>query len=199
VKISRDGGETWITYKKLDADTTTLQVNGLYVGRSYSLRVYGAAENGVPLAEFEPLEGTFAPVRLTSTSETYKVNQPIEVTLEGADNSSADIKWYSVSDDSETEISEAAGLLSYTPTEELGTIKVVAMGTGVSSGSSSEVTFAQFVNKFDVDYNASTHQATITWDAIDDASSYRIRAYRQLPNGAYGSACAESDRRHFHA
>ncbi|MGI6401658.1 MAG: hypothetical protein ACOX0A_06040 [Thermoguttaceae bacterium] len=188
MKISRDGGETWITYKKLDADTTTLQVNGLYVGRSYSLRVYGAAENGVPLAEFEPLEGTFAPVRLTSTSETYKVNQPIEVTLEGADNSSADIKWYSVSDDSETEISEAAGLLSYTPTEELGTIKVVAMGTGVSSGSSSEVTFAQFVNKFDVDYNASTHQATITWDAIDDASSYRIRAYRQLPNGAYGWA-----------
>jgi hypothetical protein len=188
VKISRDSGETWITYRKLDADTTTLQVNGLYVGRSYSLRVYGAAENGVPLAEFEPLEGTFAPVRLASTSETYKVSKPIEITLDGADNSSADIKWYSVTDDGETEITEAAGLLSYTPAEELGTIKVVATGTGVSSGSSSEITFAQFVNKFDVDYNAPTRQATITWDAIDGASTYRIRAYRLLPNGTYGWA-----------
>ncbi len=154
VKISRDGGETWITYKKLDADTTSLQVNGLYVGKSYSFRVYGAAESGAPLADVAPLEGTFAPVRLAATAETYTVGKPIVVTLNGSEDASAAIKWYSVTDEGETEITEAAGLLAYTPPDELGTIKVVATGTGVSSGSSSEVTFAEFKNAFEVSYNA---------------------------------------------
>ncbi|MGI6401655.1 MAG: fibronectin type III domain-containing protein [Thermoguttaceae bacterium] len=188
VKISRDGGESWVTYKKLDADTTSLQVNGLYVGNSYSLRVYGASENGVPLTDVAPLEGTFAAVRFTTPIGKYSFYTPMEVTLLGAEDSSADIKWYSVTKDGETEIEEAAGLLSYTPTAYLGTVKVVATGTGISSGSSSEVIFEPQLNAFEMDYHALTRKADISWDAIEGATRYRIRRWKGLPDGTFGWA-----------
>ena len=175
VKLSRDGGETWITYYKTtsseDPTLPTCPVKGVYVNKTYSYRVYGVNENGKLFGD--PLEGTFAPLKITASSNSYKAGDTINVTLDGSDEASASINWYNVTDEGDVEITEAAGLLSYTPTTDDYPIKVVATGTGYSTGSNSQTTIVTS-GGFIASYNADSHQVTLDWNDVDDAAIYRV-------------------------
>ena len=65
LKISRDGGETWITYRK-DLTTTSTTANGLYVGKSYSFRAYSVGANGKTTGAY--IEGTISPEASTASA-----------------------------------------------------------------------------------------------------------------------------------
>ena len=173
LKISRDGGETFVTYAK-PAENDAI-VKGLWAGREYQFKIYGVKENGKLMSD--PVEASFAPIDLASEFDSYAAGQTITVTLKGADSATAGIKWYSVTDEGETEIPEAENSLVYTPADASATIKVVATGTGVSAGSAAELSFAP-IEVLDVAYDATTHVATISWNPVEDATSYRVRISR---------------------
>lgn len=173
LKISRDGGETFITYAK-PSDPEAL-ANGLWAGREYQFKIFGVNENGKLMSD--PIEASFAPIDLASEFDVYAPGQTITVTLKGAESATAGIKWYSVTDEGETEIPEAENSLVYTPADATATIKVVATGTGLSEGSVAELEFSP-VEIFNVEYDATAHVATLAWDPVDDATAYRVRISR---------------------
>ena len=99
--------------------------------------------------------------------------------MTAADNASASIKWYYVTDSGDLEIAEAGNSLSYTPTDAPFDIKVVATGTGDSEGSSAELIFKkpqQASSTITVStWNPDTRQAIIKWDAIEGAATYTLK------------------------
>ncbi|MGI6400779.1 MAG: choice-of-anchor Q domain-containing protein [Thermoguttaceae bacterium] len=179
LKLSRDDGATWADYKKGFSNNYT-GVNGIYAGRSYSFRIYGVNSAGVTLPDY--VQGTFAPITIDSTTTEYAVNSPITVNMTAADNASASIKWYYVTDSGDLEIAEAGNSLSYTPTDAPFDIKVVATGTGDSEGSSAELIFKkpqQASSTITVStWNPDTRQAIIKWDAIEGAATYTLKFSR---------------------
>ena len=172
VKVSKDGGSTWVAYRK-DLTETTTTATGLYVGKSYSYEVYGKAADGSTLELTRA--ATLAPIALTSSSTEFIAGDTITVTLSGAENSAADIKWYYATDDGDVEITEARGLLSYAPADGTYDVKVVATGTGDSKGSNSELVFASLAPKTTLVYDASTQTATVGWNKVGGASSYTVK------------------------
>ncbi|MBR0225260.1 MAG: fibronectin type III domain-containing protein, partial [Thermoguttaceae bacterium] len=88
VKISKDGGATWLDYiKKIPSKNNYKGINGIYAGKSYDFRVYGITSDGTALRRYAA--GTVAPVALSSTSTSYSVGEAITVRQTGADNASA--------------------------------------------------------------------------------------------------------------
>ncbi|MBR0225613.1 MAG: fibronectin type III domain-containing protein [Thermoguttaceae bacterium] len=179
IKLSRDGGETWVTYYKTSSaenpTAPSCTVKGLYVNNVYSFRVYGVNESGKIFGD--PLEGTFAPLKIAASSNSYQAGDTINITLSGADEASASINWYNVTDEGDVEITEAAGLLSYTATSDDYPIKVVATGTGYSTGSNSQTTIVTS-GTLSASYNAESHQVTLDWNDVDDAVVYRVLVSR---------------------
>ena len=172
VNISRDGGATWTTYVK-NASTTTATVSGLYAGKSYDFRVYGVGADGTTFSSC--CEGTFAPIALKSSTTSYAVGSAITVSLTAAENAAATIRWYRETSSGDVEIVSARDSLSYTPTDSNDNIRIVATGTGVSQGASSEVTVAAPAAKLSFDYDSSARQAVLGWKAISGAASYTVK------------------------
>ncbi|MBR0226392.1 MAG: fibronectin type III domain-containing protein, partial [Thermoguttaceae bacterium] len=148
LKISRDGGTTWTNYARGLADTSTT-VNSIYVNQSYAFRIYSVNQQGVMSSTFS--EVAFAPCAIGAVN---KVGDTISVTLSGAANASAKTRWYYRLDASYVEITQARGLLEYTPvplTEYAGlqyahkdySVAVFAVGVNDSLGSGDEATVAQ--------------------------------------------------------
>ena len=178
VLISRDGGQTWVTYAKPTDSTVT--ITGIYVGKSYSYQIlaYNNAEKLNATTLISSGAGTFAPVSLAVDVAEFKVGDTINATVKGADNASSTIAWYYVTDDGDVEITEAAGLYSYAPTSAENDIKVVLTGTGVSKGTGGEAVVAAHVNllgegKFG-DYSTLNRRIDLTWNVVEDAVSYRF-------------------------
>ncbi|MBR0225738.1 MAG: VCBS repeat-containing protein, partial [Thermoguttaceae bacterium] len=69
VRLSKDGGATWSTYAK-NVLRNGCAVNGVYPGRSYTLRVYGITSEGAQLRDF--VEGTIAPIALVQPTTPYR-------------------------------------------------------------------------------------------------------------------------------
>ncbi|MBR0226391.1 MAG: fibronectin type III domain-containing protein, partial [Thermoguttaceae bacterium] len=174
VKISRDGGATWVDYiKKIPSKNNYKGINGIYAGRSYDFRVYGIASDGTQLEGYAA--GTVAPVALSSTTTSYSVGSAITVRQTGAENASATIKWYSVTPTKDVEIVSARDQLSYTPTTADYDIKVVATGTGDSKGCNSTLTFTAPASISVTSYDASTRVATLGWQPIAGATTYTVK------------------------
>ncbi len=175
VYLIRDGGDSWITYAK-DLTDPSVEIQGLYIGGTYSFRVNSVDASG---SVIRTGEASFAPISISTTAKFYIPGEAISVTFKGAEDSTADIRWYYETESGEVEIEEAAGLLEYVPTESNGNIKVVATGTGVSEGSTSSVTINDPVAFTSIVYNTDdATKATITWDAVDNAVSYKVRVSR---------------------
>ena len=176
VKISRDGGETWITYyKTTSADNpaaTSCTVKGVYIGGDYSYRVYGVNEND-KLFDV-PLQGTFAPIKIASTVNSYQAGDTIDIALSGADDASAAIKWYYATGNGDVEITDARGRLSYVPTAADYPIRVVATGTGYSEGSVSDVTIIASSCSSTISYNADERILALDWSDVGEAAMYRV-------------------------
>ena len=172
VKISKDGGETWANYVRGVADVTTT-VSGIYVGKSYNFRVYGVDVLGVTLDAVR--EATLAPIALAASSDSFVEGDTISLTLAGATNASADIRWYQITDEGDLEIVEAAGALEYAPESSQYDIRVVATGTGDSKGSVSEVVVAASRAQIAFDYDLAQRKATVSWPAIAGAASYKVQ------------------------
>ena len=172
VKISKNGGETWINYAR-DVRDVSAAVNGLYVGKSYGFRVYGVDGDGATLPIFR--EGTFAPISIAAAAPSYALGATVSVALRGAENATAEISWFYVTDDGDLEIPEAAGLTEYTPANADYDLKIVATGTGASKGSRAEVTIEATGSPLTFDYDESTRQAVLNWNAMDDAASYLVK------------------------
>ena len=170
VKISKDGGETWLTYVKSTEDAT-FNANGLYKGKAWSYRVFTIDAGGRVSADYFA-ETTIAPVALADANLTYTDGDTISIALKGAKDAdgnllvSADTTWYEIdSDGAEIEITEAAGLFEYAPTSQR-TVKVVATGVGFSSGSSAELTVTYTASPVVrlSDYAPANRTATVAWD-----------------------------------
>ena len=173
LQISKDGGETWVNYRTgLTAPTAT--VNGLYVGKSYAFRVYGTSVSGAAVST-TCVERTFAPILLNSSGETYRSGEAIVVKQAGATNASSTIKWYRVTKDGDYEIVSARNSLTYTPAPEDIDIKVVAIGTGDSEDCTSSLNFTLYRSITVSSYDSSTRQAILNWDAIPDATTYKVK------------------------
>ncbi|MBR0225607.1 MAG: fibronectin type III domain-containing protein, partial [Thermoguttaceae bacterium] len=136
-------------------------------------RVYGIDANGATLEQF--YEKTFAPIALTSSATEYEVGSPITVTLSAAENASATIKWYHVTESGLVEIVSARNSLTYTPTAADYNVKVVATGTGESEGCVSEVTIATPSDPVFFSYDAAGRKANVSWDAIPGAVKYKVQ------------------------
>ncbi|MBR0224555.1 MAG: fibronectin type III domain-containing protein [Thermoguttaceae bacterium] len=176
LQISKDGGETWVNYRTgLTAPTAT--VNGLYVGKSYAFRVYGTSVSGAAVST-SYMERTFAPISLSSSSETYRIGEPITVTQSGASNASSTIKWYRATDNGDVEIVTARDKFTYTPTSEDSALKVVAIGTGDSADCSPFLSFTPSLSLSVSDYDPLTRQAVLNWDAIPCATTYKVKISR---------------------
>lgn len=191
VKISRDGGETWITYRK-SVDTTSCAANGIYLGNSYMFKVCGFTDSGKPDYS-TAVYGTFAPISLTSTTTEFSYGDVLTTTLEGADDASAEVRWYACDPQGDVEIIEARGLLSYKPADASVAIKVVATGTGISTGSNSTYVFNN-VQSTAIVYNEDTRSASVSWGEVENAASYRLQISRN--NGEtwanYGTPTTET-------
>ena len=176
VKISRDGGETWLTYRKgLTEPTATL--NGVYTGKAYDFRVVGIDENGKAVGE--EITDKIIPVAFAPADSTYTDGETISVSLAGAEGATADVVWYKVLDGGLVEIEEARGLLEYAPTENID-LQIVAIGTNYSEGSSAVVNVSYVDERVvNVDsYDASTRVAQLSWIADDDATGYVVKISR---------------------
>ena len=174
LRISRDGGETWYQYAK-DLEGTETNVNGLYPTRSYDFILSGYDSDGVKLEEEYAF--TFAPVGIKTDVDAYTVGQPITATLRVAENGAADIHWYAIVDGEDVEIEEARGSLEYAPENNLYDLKVVAVGTGDSQGAYAEATVAK-PSPVSFEYDAQTRVVTLGWDALGDATNYKIQLSR---------------------
>ncbi|MBR0225259.1 MAG: fibronectin type III domain-containing protein, partial [Thermoguttaceae bacterium] len=173
VKISKDGGATWVDYiKKIPSKNNYKGINGIYAGKSYDFRVYGIASDGKPLERYAA--GTVAPVALNSSATIYTVGEAITVRQTGAENASATIKWYSVTNEGDVEIVSARNQLTYTPTTATYDIKVVATGTGDSKGCNSTLTFTAPATISVTSYDVSTRIARLTWLPIPGAAKYKV-------------------------
>ncbi|MBR0225798.1 MAG: fibronectin type III domain-containing protein [Thermoguttaceae bacterium] len=168
--VSKNGG-SWTTYKK-DIATTSVVVSGLYAGNSWDFRVVGVDASGKTLVKTR--EGTLAPIALTASSATYAAGATISVAVQGSENASADVRWYYATSDGDVEIVEAAGRLTYAPSTGDYNIKVVATGTGDSTGSVAETTIVSDAPALTCDYDASTRQVTLQWRPVDNAQTYRV-------------------------
>ena len=176
LRISKDGGETWVDYRT-GLMTPTATVNGLYVGKSYAFRVYGVSSSSATMTT-SYMERTFAPISLSSSSETYRIGEPITVTQSGASNASSTIKWYRATDNGDVEIVTARDKFTYTPTSEDSALKVVAIGTGDSADCSPFLSFTPSLSLSVSDYDPLTRQAVLNWDAIPCATTYKVKISR---------------------
>ena len=172
VQLSKTNGETWPNYKT-GVTTTSIEAGGLYAGKSYGFRVYGVAAGGATLDKY--YESFFAPIALAASSDSYLAGDAISLTLTAADDASADIRWYYVTDQGDVEIVEAAGALEYAPSSSQYDIRVVATGTNNSLGSNAELTIEAVSASIAFEHDASTNQATLTWNAISGAASYTVK------------------------
>ncbi|MBR0226260.1 MAG: fibronectin type III domain-containing protein, partial [Thermoguttaceae bacterium] len=174
LQLSKDGGATWANYKT-GLTVTNATVNGLYPGNAYALRVYGVSSGGATITTTYA-ERPFAPIALTSASDTYRPGVAISVTQTGASNATSTIKWYNVTPNGDVEITAARNKLTYTPpTTANYDIKVVATGTGDSEGAVSTLVFANYSSVRVVSYDSSTRQATLSWGAITGAATYKLQ------------------------
>lgn len=171
VQISHNAGETWIKYASGVTDTSQL-VKGLYIGKSYSFRVYGVDSDGVRMTE--SYQGTFAPISIQTRSSEYVADAPVAITIRGADNAAADIRWYAVTDDGDVEYVDARGATSFTPQDAQYQLKVVAIGVGDSAGSQSEAVFEPIGVRL-VSYDPNTRYATLEWSPVADAATYVVQ------------------------
>ena len=166
LQLSKNGGATWANYKT-GLTTTSATVNGLYPGGAYAFRVY----SGTTLVA----ERAFAPIALSSSAETCREGVAIVVSQTGASNATSTIAWYNVTESGDVEIVSARNSLTYTPSSSNYDIKVVATGTGDSDGSSSTLVFSGYSPVRIAGYDASTRQATLAWDAIPNAATYKLQ------------------------
>ncbi|MBR0226258.1 MAG: fibronectin type III domain-containing protein [Thermoguttaceae bacterium] len=174
VKLSKDGGATWATYKRGLTGTSTT-INGLYVGKSYVFRVHSVS-GGVESADCQAT--VFVPTKLTASTDVWSPDEPISLSLSGAKYASADIRWYQIVNGVQVEIESARNSFRYTPTSGAFYIQVVATGTGYSSGSSSSLTFAPAslgnVSVTRYTYTSDVHQALVKWPTVPDAAFYNL-------------------------
>ncbi|MBR0226580.1 MAG: fibronectin type III domain-containing protein, partial [Thermoguttaceae bacterium] len=175
VKVSTDGGETFT--KVANKVTSPKLVSNIFAGQEYVIQITGVDSHSRVLKTQREL--AFAPINLTASSEFYTLGDVLAVTLEGSENSSAAINWYYVTEEGDVEITEASGLLEFEPADASYDIKVVATGTGLSTGAAPTVTFTRSGSGIVYEgYNESTRKPTISWDSIPLATSYTIKITR---------------------
>ena len=195
VEISRDNGETWTVYRR-GLEEREATVNNLYPREySYLFRVYGVDADGGRTPEYHESEA-LSPARVVVDAVVYNVGDTITATVYGAENAEVDVRWYTITSEGDVEIEEAAGLLEYTPTSDVGDIRVVAVGVGASEGSYSEAVVATLASKVDVVYDSETNVGTLKWDAIDAYETYKVRISRDggvtwedYANGCVNETC----------
>ena len=173
VTVSRDGGATWETAANY-VDALEHNVAKIYAGKTYLFRVYGLDAEGNRLGHFA--ERTFTPVSLASKATSYLAGQAMKASLSG--DADSNYRWYYTTPTGDVEIEDARGLAEYTLAEASYNVKVVATGTGDSSGSVSELVFKSTATMGVVsvaDYDPATGAATIGWSAIDNANSYTLQ------------------------
>lgn len=176
VRVSKDGGNTWI--KKTQTTDTSVGISEIKVGSAFYYRVFSVSEDGTTQADYQ--SGAIAPLSLSASSPDYKAGSSIDVALKVDDASQVDVKWYQVTDDGDVEIEEAAGLLSYAPTSNAYSVKVVATGLG---GVSDSTVLSPYGSHFTVtSYSSSSRTVDAQWDAIDGASSYTVRVSKDGGN-----------------
>lgn len=174
VKISRDNGATWITYARTDA--LSCPVNGLYAGKTYLFRVYAVNEAGKIITSAPTRERAFVPFAAQYPAGSYFPGDTIDLTFKTAEPLLADVRWYRVGDDgSLVELTEARGLLEYTPEDAIGDIRVVVSGLGAAGESQTlDITLETFRILCDSD----AHVATLLWLPLDGAASYNVKISR---------------------
>ncbi|MGN0911267.1 MAG: hypothetical protein ACI4NV_07625, partial [Thermoguttaceae bacterium] len=175
--INRDGA--WIQYKKGLTDASCV-MNGLYAGKTYDIRVYAMNENGRLTGDY--IEATFAPARVVGSVNKFVAGDELGVSFLGSNDASCEIAWYYATPESDVEITEARGLLSYAPTNPQHDVKVVSTGTGLSEGSVSEVLFVYSgAQTVETNYDFESKTLQVVAPEVDGAVKYYI--WKPAPSG----------------
>ncbi len=170
VKLSKDNGTTWVVYARGLTETNVL-VRGLYAGNCYRFQVYGIASSGAEMSFVET--ASFSPIAITSSVVAYSSYQKaIEISVKGALNAHADLRWFYVTEEGDAEILDAAGQTQYTVPNDKRVLKIVATGLLNSQGSNSELTLNDAAIMFA--YDGATQRVTLHWNIIKRAQNYRV-------------------------
>ncbi|MGN0930220.1 MAG: fibronectin type III domain-containing protein, partial [Thermoguttaceae bacterium] len=177
VKINRDG--EWIQYNK-GLTETSCDMNGLYAGKTYDIRVCAMNANGRLTGDY--IETTFAPVRVVRSVNKFVGGDELGVSVLASEDASYDIAWYYATPGGDVEITEACGLLTYAPTNPKYDVKVVVTGTGLSEGSVSETLFVYSGDQtVETNYDPESKTLQVVAPEVDGAVKYYI--WKPAPSG----------------
>ncbi|MBQ4202629.1 MAG: hypothetical protein II655_02900, partial [Thermoguttaceae bacterium] len=167
IVVDPDGNATEIATIEIDANETRYVFEGVLPGYAYDFVLTATGGSADAFSEI-----SFAPAYATLKSPYYAVGSTLSASL-SPDVAEATYSWRASNDGEEwftIEDATSATLAIDAVLAEYRQIKVVATGTGVSQGSSSEVVASPGVVAFD--YVPETRSATLAWSAVDSAVRY---------------------------
>ena len=185
VRISRDGGETWLQYRPR-TESTSCEVNGLYSGRTYMFQVIATNAEGRTLAD--GIRYTiFSPVGVSGNLTEYKAGDTLKASVFAADGASAELNWYLVTPYGDVEIAGTAGQSAIATISNDFPVKVVATGTEDGEGSSASYVFNPTPSTMAVEiaspYHTVNRTIELSWSEVDGAAKYVVQKYG--PSGSW--------------
>ena len=177
VQLSVDAGETWTT---VGAQTTNRfkSVSGVAVGQTYFFRVVAVDAYGESLVDYN--ENAFAPLLANVSASEYRLGDTLSVSVLPAD-ADYTVAWYYVTPNGDVLVPNAAGKLSYVPSNTENVYKAVVTGLGESAGCVQSFTFtpskavAVVGSVYASNYDSEAGTAILKWDTIANAATYTVK------------------------
>ena len=135
LQYSEDNGTTWNDYA-LGLTETSVANDNLEAGKTYVFKIEGFDGEGTSVGSHN--SNSYAPIALETPSSSYTFGDTITTTLMSANPSDVNIKWYY----GDEEIVSAENTLSFTPPGDEYDVRIVATGSGSSTGSIASATVA---------------------------------------------------------
>ena len=188
VRISRDGGETWLQYRA-SSTATSCTVKGLYAGKTYMFQVVATDTTGHTLANGVRYT-VMSPVDVTGNMTEYSAGDTLAAQLIASETATASLKWYAVTPFGDVEIAGTEGSSTLQAENNDYPIKVVATGTEESAGSQGAYVFTPAPEGLTVrvasPYNAEERTLEIVWNPIEGATKYVVQ--KQTDSGTWAKA-----------
>ena len=177
VRISRDGGETWLQYRASSAETSC-NVKGLYPGKTYMFQIIPTNAEGRTLSE-STRNTVMSPIAVNGNLTEFMVGDTLEANVVAANGVQASLKWYAVTPDGDVEIAGTEDDLTTIANATDYPIKVVATGLGDAQGSVDSYVFSPveigLAPKFSTPYDAEARTIELSWNAVEGAAKYVVQ------------------------